>query len=131
MVHTYYTNVNLGPARDKLGSLTIAGPTRYSVTPSQQPQDVVEPMDTRVLLANTSKRYDAIFSGLGILDQKLNQLGENTLGADEVLHGKLVELDNKLDLIMAHLGIELPKTEPETPGDGPVSDGSSESTSTE
>ncbi len=62
-------------------------------------------MDTRVLLANTAKKFEAIFNGLGVLSQ---MLGQNKAAADEsaeVTYMKLIELDNKLDAIMAHAGV--------------------------
>jgi hypothetical protein len=73
-------------------------------------------MDTRVLLANTNKRFDAIFNGLAILNKQQETDTGNTLEAFEVLHEKIVELDNKLDAIMAHLGLVLPESvvEPES-----------------
>lgn len=62
-------------------------------------------MDTRVLLANTAKKFEAIFNGLGVLSQ---MLGQNKAAYDEVSEVtfmKLIELDNKLDAIMAHSGV--------------------------
>jgi hypothetical protein len=62
-------------------------------------------MDQRVLLANANKRYDAIFQGLGILNKQAAEDAENILAAFEVLHAKLIEIDNKLDSVMVHLGL--------------------------
>jgi hypothetical protein len=68
------------------------------------------PLDTRVLLANTQKKYEAIFNGLGILAHNL----QNTTAGIEVTYEKMIELDNKVDAIMKHLGIELAQETAET-----------------
>lgn len=68
-------------------------------------------MDTRVLLANANKRYEAIFNALQVLNGSITQeIGVTS----EVIYTKLVEVDNKIDLVLAHLGIEVPTVqEPE------------------
>lgn len=65
-------------------------------------------MDTRVLLANTNKRFESIFQALGIIDTKVDSSAAMIDGIGEITFNKIVELENKLDAIMAHLGIELP-----------------------
>ena len=76
-------------------------------------------MDTRVLLANTNKRFEAIFQSIGILNQNQAQTAASFDAGLEVIYSKLVEVDNKLDLVLAHLGIEVPAvqevSEAETP----------------
>lgn len=70
-------------------------------------------MDTRVLLANSNKRYEAIFNGLGLLSQNLQAINTNVGATAEVVYEKLVEVDSKLDLLLNHFGLELPVAGPE------------------
>jgi hypothetical protein len=65
-------------------------------------------LDTRVLLANTNKRFQSIFEAIQILNGNQAQTAASFDSGLEVVYEKLIEVDNKLDLIMAHLGIEMP-----------------------
>lgn len=95
--------------------LTGTGPTRYSVLSSLTAQHLVGPsgfgiMDTRVLLANTNKRFQSIFDAIQILNQNQAQTAASFDAGLEVIYTKQIEMDNKLDAILSHLGIEVPST---------------------
>jgi hypothetical protein len=74
-------------------------------------------VDTRVLLANNNKRYQAIFDGLGLLSQNLQAVNTNVGATAEVVYAKLIEVDSKLDLLLNHFGLVLTEPGPEP---GPV-----------
>ena len=68
-------------------------------------------MDTRVLLANTNKRFASIFDAIQILNGNQAQTAASFDAGLEVIYTKLIEMDNKLDAILSHLGIELPSVD--------------------
>ena len=72
-------------------------------------------MDTRVLLANTNKRFASIFDAIQILNGNQAQTAASFDAGLEVIYTKLIEMDNKLDAILSHLGIELPSPVSEEP----------------
>lgn len=81
-------------------------------------------MDVRVLLANNSKKYEAVFEALLSLEKRFMESREFVDGATETIYNKLIEMDEKLDLLASHQGptqleqLELPSIRKVTE-DGP------------